>query len=100
MDPGICNWQFRQQDVAWLEGGAQGQSHDPEVIGSFALDDTFSDFSTRHLARHGPGLDRRSVRPTTGSCSCPPTCRMSSGGASSEEFDESIRPLLVVRYLE
>lgn len=96
---GICNWQLREEDEAWLGAGAQGDSHDPDVVGSFSLDEVFTDFSIDVApelvqgwiddpgSNHGILFSSNDVGEAI-------------WWASSEEFQESMRPLLVVRYLE
>ena len=99
MEPGICNWQLRQEDVPWLSAGAQGQSHNPEVVGSFALDDVFSDFSI-DIA---PDLVQDWIDDPSsnhGILFMSTDVPDAIWWASSEELQESMRPLLVVRYLE
>lgn len=96
---GICNWQLREEDSPWLGAGAQGDSHDPDVVGSFSLDEAFTDFSidvAPELVQgwiDDPGSNHGVLFSST-------EVPDAIWWASSEEPDESLRPLLVVRYLE
>ncbi len=96
---GTCNWLERELGVSWTDGGAQGASRADDVVATVSLDEPFTEYAVSVAPavlqlwvdapdqNHGLVLESHDV---------PDALYFSS----SEAFDGSWRPLLVVRYVQ